>query len=267
MFLSMRAVITLMAIGLLICVNSASAAWTDWTGAVDQDWSNAGNWSGAVPSANTPGVITLGGANGPIITNASAIRYLYLGDSSSTYTARSALGELKITSTGSLEIEGIAASYIGGDTTLTPPDAEGILTVDGGSVNVLANTFNVGTVDNSTGTLLIIHGGTFTSDGGIAFGRPNSDGHLKLYDSTIIANYDNIGGFYVEYGDVDMRGTAKVLWKGDHAANLNTWIAQGKIFAGEEGESMQAAVYDSGTGYTTLQVNPKPPSGTVIVIR
>ena len=71
----------------------------------------------------------------------------------------------------------------------------------------------------------------------------------------------------MEYGDADMRGTAKVLWKGDHAANLNTWITQGKIFAGEEGESMGVAVYDSGTGYTTLQVTPKPQSGTIIIIK
>ncbi len=59
--------------GLIISLfagSSAFGAWVDWTGAVDNDFNNSGNWTGVFPDSGNRGNITTGGA---IVTTSAAV--------------------------------------------------------------------------------------------------------------------------------------------------------------------------------------------------
>lgn len=239
-------------LGVLVCVNSSFAGWTSWDPAGDQDWFSAENWSAGVPSDGSPTAITLGGSDAAVISGGSAtVRYLFVGDSSGVFTAWGALGELKITETGSLQVNGVSHSYIGGDTTLTPtPDGEGIVTVDGGSVNVLARTFYVGEHNHSKGTLNIINGGTFTTAGAISLGR--TEGYIKLYDGTLTVDLDTTTSFYLNANaDVDIKGTGMLRWKGDHVAALKAHERQDRIHTSESDKTLTVELIED---YTVVYI-------------
>lgn len=110
-----------------------------WTGAINTEWTNAGNWQGAVPTSLTPTVVVIPDTpNKPVI--------------STTVDARSVTVEtgstLTITSSGTLRLNGI----------LTSPTA-GIIASQGGiefnqhpiNITLLANVFQ----GNQVGSLRI----------------------------------------------------------------------------------------------------------------
>ena len=108
-----------------------SSSVTVWTGAVNSDWNNAGNWSAGIPD-NTDDIVISGGGNNPVINTAGA-----------------ACQNLTISSGGFITISD--ASYsINVDTLKIENGAQ--VTISNGAV-YLNNIINSGTLNISGGTL------------------------------------------------------------------------------------------------------------------
>ena len=87
----------------LLSLLSSPAYAAEWTGAVDNDWFNTGNWSGGVPAAGGIGVIDTT-VNAPEITSAGAV-------AGYTYVGNTATGALTVSDGGTLTSS--SYSYIG----------------------------------------------------------------------------------------------------------------------------------------------------------
>ena len=79
----MKKIITALAVVAL--ATTGMAADTEWTGAIDNDWSTAGNWSNGVPGAADTAYVDSGTPS--ITSGPNQISYLFLGSSSGTTTA------------------------------------------------------------------------------------------------------------------------------------------------------------------------------------
>ena len=136
----------------LLSLLSSPAYAATWTGAVDNDWFNAGNWSGGVPTTGMTGYIDTT-VNAPVITGAAA---------GSAHVGNTATGALTISGGGTLTS---GVGFVG-------YHASGVGTVTGaGSLWETSAHFNVGS--SSTGTLTVSNGGrvkstTYSSLGNVA---------------------------------------------------------------------------------------------------
>ncbi len=81
-FLSHEATVLLVAASLAFLLPSARAATSQWTGAVDSDWNNAGNWNPGVPMSADEALLLTGGTYAiSLSADAAAFRLLsYTGD-------------------------------------------------------------------------------------------------------------------------------------------------------------------------------------------
>jgi hypothetical protein len=71
---------------------------TMWTGAVDGDWSEAGNWSAGVPDATT--AVTIGSGASVTISSAAEARSLQIGDATLTVSAPLDIAEALVADDG-----------------------------------------------------------------------------------------------------------------------------------------------------------------------
>ena len=64
--------------GIIITSNATACTYNYWTGAVNNEWENTGNWScGSIPTANTHVIIKPGITNFPIISSAAVCKSIY----------------------------------------------------------------------------------------------------------------------------------------------------------------------------------------------
>ncbi|WP_165759037.1 beta strand repeat-containing protein [Niastella yeongjuensis] len=145
---------------------------TTWTGAVNTDWNNAGNWSAGIPNASMD--ITI-----PNVTNSPVVNDEKIAKSITVQTGAS----LTISSTGSLTING---STTNGLLNLGTVNNNGVITL-GNTAAVGANGIrNEGTFNNNTGSQIKIDrvtttnifnvSGTFTNAGTITIGANAASG-------------------------------------------------------------------------------------------
>ena len=154
-----------------------SSSVTVWTGAVNSDWNNAGNWSAGIPD-NTDDIVISGGSNNPTINTAGA-------------TCKN----LTISSGGFITISD--ASYsINVDTLKIENGAQ--VTISNGAV-YLNNLINSGTLNISGGTLDIDD--NYTASGNITTNI--SGGTIKVE-----GNWTSSGnGFDPTGGTVEFSGS------------------------------------------------------------
>ena len=132
----------------LLSLLSSPAYAADWTGAVDNDWFNAGNWSGGVPTTGMTGYIDTT-VNAPEITSAGAVsRYTYVGNT--------ATGALTVSEGGTLTASG--SINIGQNL-----GSEGMVVVTGAGSSLAANGPSLSVGYSGAGTLTVSDGGRVTS--------------------------------------------------------------------------------------------------------
>jgi autotransporter-associated beta strand protein len=208
----------------LVALPVISQADTTWTGAVDQNWNNAGNWNNGLPSSGNGQIfITIATGNYPILTNdASAgndIRigagangrldqtkgslstgngnWLFLGYSGAQATYNLA----DTTTTGGTFTgfgQGSGSMYVGG---ISNPGGELHAGLDSGTISTLninsSGTFAAGALyfsgNGPAGTSIFnLDNGTVTSSGDCWFGGsdwgPGTAGFLNMSGGTLSAS-------------------------------------------------------------------------------
>jgi len=283
---------------LLICAVVAALAGsvsaTLWQGDVDDLWSNGNNWTddsytGAdvgVPTASTAvGILNPGGAAAARVDAPGAVAQ------SITMGKWSHPGHLVVDAAGTLETtahilmgqEGLASSVINSGQ-ITVGSVLYSRGVDNSFVNngtlitggivlgdsaTAASTFsNTGDVtingwlhlslDSPTPVMFNMNGGTLAADklqmnaGGSA--------QLNLHGGTMTfvdLGLDGSGSY-----TMNVTGDGTLIANGDHTGGLDFMIGSGFI----TGDAGLAAVYDVGTGKTTLSVIPEPATWSLIAL-
>lgn len=199
-----------------------------WTGGIDTDWNNLGNWSTMAVPDNTVDVIINGGCpNYPILTTD-----FYVNSASAPHCF-----SLTINDGGYLEIGSDDYMWIYGDINVNPG---AVLTVghytiigspanfniNGGTVNLVAGgqglfEFHDGSAGNMNagilkiGDLIVQNGANWHATGGVVECGPNANVGLTIYDpSFFIENLE-----IYEYGHVYLSNT------GSGVLNVNGNIA------------------------------------------
>ena len=145
---------------LLAATSSTHAQTSNWTGAVSNDWFNAGNWNAGVPALPTNAIIDTVSPN-PTVVAASGV-----GTALNLTVGQSGTGNLTIRDGGTV------SNVLGAVGNL--PGSQGTVTVTGpGSTWTNGNAKGIGNVvvgGLGTGTLAIENGGTVISTGGSSVG-------------------------------------------------------------------------------------------------
>jgi hypothetical protein len=162
---------------------------SNWTGNVNTDWNNAGNWSAGVPDAATDVTIS-NVANGPVISTAGAAAKSILVESG---------GVLTIAAGGTLAINGAATQGLLNQGTV---HNNGILSIGGTSGVGSYGIRNQGTFNNNTGAQVTIDrssdrgifnaGGTFNNQAALYIGSIASAGAEGILSAGTFNN--NTGG-------------------------------------------------------------------------
>lgn len=184
-----------------------------WTGAIDTDWTKAGNWQGNVPNATTPTVVIIPNTpNKPIISTTVDARSVTIENGST----------LTISSTGNLRLNGI----------LTSPTS-GIIANQGSiefnqhpiGITLQANVFQ----GNQLGRL-----------------RVNTTNNLTIQDNLIINNELRISnGFFVSSGQtltINGKITNDILnrFRGNNNLNLVLNCNEDVVLSLQQGSSNNA---------------------------
>ncbi|MDG1797195.1 MAG: hypothetical protein P8H35_01370, partial [Flavobacteriales bacterium] len=126
-----------------------SSSATVWTGAVNSDWNNAGNWSAGIPD-NTDDIVISSGGNNPVINTAGAACQNLTISSGGSITISDAsysinLDTLKIENGGQLSISN-------GNVYTNNVIHSGFLNISGGNLDIDGNYIASGNVNaNITG--------------------------------------------------------------------------------------------------------------------
>jgi hypothetical protein len=192
---------------LLVSGEVGKALTCDWTGAVDTDWANPGNWNncgGGVPGAADTAAIT-SVANQPSVTTAAPVGGLTLG-SGTTLTIASGGGNLSLDGpvfgAGNIVVDGILTWLVGemagtGVTTIQP----------GGTLSLLDMATKV-----LSRNLANMAGGLTTATGG------NSS--LIVTDGAVFANS---GLYHIQNGsDITGAGRFENLATGEFRTSIGT---------------------------------------------
>ncbi|MEZ5147265.1 MAG: PKD domain-containing protein [Bacteroidales bacterium] len=160
-----------------IVITNAAIATGSWTGIVDSDWDNTGNWSdGLVPGIATSVVIPAGAPNYPVIDGFATCKSLSIEDG----------GAITVDATGDLNVLGFMENGQG---------ASGSFTLNGGNCNLSGDYYS------EIGSLTDINSGTWTfynwyrnsstvwSKGTIQL----SGGTINANGSIIWSNFDIVG--------------------------------------------------------------------------
>jgi hypothetical protein len=193
------------AITLLLPCGSAFGQYFTGGGG-DDNWMNAANWGGTLPTA----------ATGPVI-NGSDVVVLYAGDTGvGKYLsiAGGSGGTADLTVLGTLTTaRGMAQPAVGDGS---------IVTIDGGTWTVTEYSYW-----KNDATLVVNNGGTFNVNS-TGYGFLLQEGaDLKLYDGTL-----NIGRLRVESGSsIEIGNAGRIVVDGDETATIQPWVDAGAIFA------------------------------------
>lgn len=95
----------------------------------------------------------------------------------------------------------------------------------------------IGYVTGSDGILYVGEGCKYTTNRiWVAYAGAGSGGLLNIDGGTVELTDDAGSSLYFkdpDTGSVEMSGGAKLIWKGDHEAQLNVFVSQGKIYAND----------------------------------
>ena len=149
-------------VGVALMGLPATAAAQTWTGAVDNDYNNPGNWStGSVPPTSGTVVTVNGRPTAPVVdgVTSSASSGLIVGDGGA------AAGQLTVRNGGRLI--GIGQTNIGGSSSGVAGGNGNVLVTGAGSLLQNTNQIIVGLTQNARGTLTIDNGGTVRGNAGL----------------------------------------------------------------------------------------------------
>ncbi len=232
---------------LLLGISPVHAANDLWTGAVDDNWFNGGNWSLAAPPGATDNALvgnaTVSPATAQIATGGATANNLVLGDLAGES------GEVDMVSTGSL---------------VTTKDLDvgeagnGTFSMQNHSSATIGINMNVGDAIGSTGDATVADHAILTITGNLRVGN-NGTGTLTISNhASVSANVVNIGVAAGSNGSVDVSGAAGVVF------NLSS---TGNTRVGDAGTGM-LTIHDGGIVITSAAAaigNQSTGIGTAIV--
>lgn len=197
------------AIGVGLAWPAVAGAQTNWTGTVDSDWNNQGNWDNGVPNANDAfvgaGATIDTSADAPafhrlnlqnttgLLTAGHAMTLQRLDDNHATLMGNGTSGNLRIISGGSLTLTGDSSADA---FNLHGYSAVSTATVDGGSLTATdpSKRFLIGGPGNQ-GATFTLNNGAVDIAGEIRLGNSSSRGTINLNGGTF-----NFGGNVVFAG-------------------------------------------------------------------
>ncbi len=139
-----------------------SSSATVWTGAVNSDWNNPGNWSAGIPN-NTDDIVISGGGNNPVINTAGAACKNLTISSGGSITISDASYSINV---DTLKIEnGAQVTISSGDVYTNNVIHSGDLNISGGNLDIDGNYTASGNVNaNISGGTIKVEG-NWTSSG------------------------------------------------------------------------------------------------------
>ena len=246
---------------------TVSTANKTWTGATNNVWATATNWSPAVVPATTDSVFIPITANNPQLAANATVADLYIA-SGATLTLTS--GAVTLGVNGALDATG---GILGtGNVALTPPVSRSIKgSITAGTTTLFGpytqngSFIVVGNLVNNSGGSLIMNGNTtsvtgnfstagsgtltmnnavdaFTVTGNVTFGGGNETGLLTA------------GNLFVTGGFTQASGSTSFIAAAAHTTTLNGTVAQTVNFANPFPSTFGAVVFANTAG-VTLQTN------------
>jgi hypothetical protein len=211
----------------------------------DHLWRNADNWlSGAVPADVIGDIAKIRVAQCIIDADTAAVySSMYVGEG--TYGASTITmtgGTLtSLTSTGSF---GMSLGY----------SNDGTFNMSGGTFSQPNGTVRMGRTSGVTANLNV-SGGTF-STGILSVGYvDNAYAKVTISGTSLLEiKRDYYTGLYFgNLGELEINGLGRLMWVGDRANDLNTYVAAGRIYTADPNR-WPVATYDEVSDVTTLAV-------------
>jgi autotransporter-associated beta strand protein len=201
----------------LMSATTSVHAQTTWSGATDQSWATATNWSAGVPGVNSKATINTATGNFPIISTAV--------DKSATVTTNDLWIGSGAGTNGRLDIN------------------------SGGSLNANGTWVMVG-FNASTGTLNVNSGGSFTSNNHIRLGRTaNGTGHVVADGGTIAAQQIVREGTGVS--TVTVKNSGSIVTTAGNLENVTVTSLTGTLTAGASINTLNGATSTNDGGTIT----------------
>lgn len=186
-----------------------------------------------------------------------------VGNNVPTVSQNPTTGFLTINSGG--VVNAGAVLRLGGTAPLSPGILKGIITVDGGTLNVTSHLW-VGAANNAVGMIDINSGGILNVGGMLGLGTANATsasggvGFLNVNDGGILnlANIHATAQQSIWSGSVlDISGSGLVTLPGNFVGVVNGYIGAGKI-TGNDVVGNVEAIFDAGLNKTLITVIPEP---------
>ena len=183
---------------MLVYPYGEARADTNWTGAVDNDWFNAGNWSTGVPNigentnvdteTNAPVIDTTGAEANFFHVGYNGIGTLTVSDGGTVSSANASFIGRNLTSTGTATVTGTGSSWISDSYFIIGRYGTGTLTIsDGGTVSS-ANTTTIANSSTSNGTATVTGtGSSWISDNYFYVGASGT-GALTISDGGTVSS-------------------------------------------------------------------------------
>jgi hypothetical protein len=235
----------------LILGTSASAAYIQWNGSVDTDWTNASNWDPANTStpAAVPGTGDKAGfktgTSGPIVNNTTAPVYQWtLGGSDG--------GQNTLTTGGTLDVSTLGGTnpyIIMGNTAVE----HGTLVISGGSLTCDNNMF----VGFSGQGYVEMTGGTITTVKLSIGEQPlaTSVGNVHLHGGTITCGTFVMSPNGTSSAYLNIHGTGKLIIAGDVVDTVDGYVTNGWIKA-DGGGGTVSVTWDDALDQTVVVPEP-----------
>lgn len=209
----------------LLSLLSSPAYAAAWTGAVDNDWFNAGNWSGGVPTAgvtgiintttNAPEITSAGAESGTAIIGNTATGALTVSDGGTLTSTTSHIG-LTFGSTGTAVVTGAGSSWeILGELSASYAGSGSLTVSDGGRVTSTSSSV-IGFVTSGIGTALVTGAGSLWESQNHFFVGHNGTGTLTISSGGQVTSAELIalGYFATGVGTATVTGSGSRLESG-----------------------------------------------------
>lgn len=168
-----------------------------WTGTVDSNWNNAGNWTGNKVPLAADAVIIPKVANNPIVSVNNTCASITFTGTAAKLTVNSGI---TLTVTGEVML-----------TSLQDKDSEAEIS-GSGTINTL--TVTVGTQDN------IKSGGVYTSKVNSTINNLNVSGNINIWSNAHNINRRNDAAFYFQSGTINLLGKIETT---NDSGNVSTF--------------------------------------------
>lgn len=227
-----------------------TAGSTTWTGAVDESWNVAGNWSSGVPIASSDVIIPDVSTHDPVIAASVSVKSLIVNEDAA----------LSITSAGTLTINGAASQALLNNGSVANNGTIHIGSASSVGANGLKNN---GTFTNNTGAQVNINravasalenAGTFINLATITIGGITNAGANGLLNTS---QFDNrMGGLIL----VDRTGTTGVYNNTGGTFDNTGTLTIGSAFGAGEYGILNKATFNNNPG-SQLSINRSTESG------